>query len=101
MQQPFDTLARPASAVVTKRRSFTTLGGAAAMAAIAGPLGTQAGKKRCKKKKCKRQVEQCLDAISAFCGGEESCENNFPDCCLPLGECKAGASLDCVLSHLG
>jgi hypothetical protein len=104
-EQHVDTLTRNAGEASSHRRSLLGLGSAVLAGALARPTVASASKtakraKKRKKKTCKRQIDQCRDAISAACEGEESCINNFDLCCPLLSDCKAGASLDCLFAHV-
>jgi hypothetical protein len=105
-ERRFDALTRLAVDAVSRRRSLLTLGGATVASAVASPsviqaAGTAKKARKRKRKKCRRQIDQCLAALTAFCEGEESCINNFDLCCPLLSDCQAGAALDCLFAHVG
>ena len=104
-ERRFDALTRHAAHAVSRRHSLLTLGGAAVASAVTVPSVIQAGQtakraKKRKRQKCRRQIDQCLDALTEVCEGEESCINNFDHCCPLLADCKAGAALDCLFTHV-
>lgn len=95
-------LTRRTSDAVSRRGSLLTLGTAALIAAAAqAPLGDvgKASKKtsRLKKKKCKRQVDQCIAGLIAGCQGSVVCESNTT-CCGLLANCNATDALTCIFA---
>lgn len=85
----------------SRRASVFGLGGAA-LASVALPMATRAGKAGKKaKKKCRRQIGKCQGSVTSFCAGpltidRETCEAAFLPCCPSFKGCKAGAAYDCI-----
>jgi hypothetical protein len=87
---------------VSRRGSLLTLGTAALIVAAAQPaLGdvAKASKKtsKLKKKKCKRQVDQCIAGLIAGCQGSVVCESNTT-CCGLFANCNATDALTCIFA---
>lgn len=108
--ETFDALTRETGIHEDRRTSLKTLGAAALFAAVAGPLSAQAkqspGKKA--KKKCKKQVGQCVSAFTAICEAldeedQDVCfaqvQQTLAPCCQSLGNCGAGEFVTCVFSQ--
>jgi len=107
--ETFDALTRETGIHQDRRTSLKALGAAALLAAVAGPLSAQAkqspGKKA--KKKCKKQVGQCVSAFNAVCEaqdqGVEVClalvQQVLAPCCQSLRNCGAGEFVTCVFSQ--
>lgn len=105
---PHVDVSTSAAAVLSRRGSLLTLGGAVLASAAAGTKPVRAGKvaKKARKrssKKCRRQIDQCRNVILDFCAGDDAeCEedtlNDILACCSQLATCQAGAALDCFFT---
>ena len=95
----FDAFTRRAAEAITRRKSVLALG-AAALGAATTPMVAEAGKCGKKvKKKCEKQVEQCLAAVDEVCdlkGGQE-CVDSCSDCCDPESKCLDQENFECLL----
>jgi len=84
---------------LSRRASLLTLG-PAGVAALASPIAASAKKKKKKKgdvnKLCKKQVQPCLDFLTAACAGEPSCLAVL-GCCSILGSCNTTQFLTCFV----
>ncbi len=76
-------------------------GVAAAFTRAAGPAEPVAASKRTnrlKTKRCKKQVQQCVDSLTTACNGEPAClEKRL--CCDLLADCNAAAAVPCVFAN--
>lgn len=97
----------PSRTSVTRRASLTAPG-AAGLAGLLGPLpaasanpGETKKARRKAKKKCKNQVNQCLDNVSALCNGDEGCLSTLPACCPILADCNFTAFFACASAPRG
>lgn len=107
-EDAFDAFIRQA-AVVSRRGTLLTLGGAG-LAIQAGSPSTLAGKTNKKankkarkkgKKKCQKQDAQCIDVWEGLCAEEEDpeqCQDTFLPCCAFLAQCQATAYFACVFA---
>lgn len=103
-----DAASTGSPAVLSRRRSLLTLGGAALASAAAGTEPARAGQvaKKARKrsrKKCRRQIDQCRNVILDYCASDDAeCEedslNDVLACCSQLSTCQAGAALDCFFT---
>lgn len=94
-------LTRRTSDAVSRRGSLLSLRTAALIAAVQPALGIvgKASKKsnKLKKKKCKRQVDQCIAGLIAGCQGSVVCESATA-CCGLLANCNATDALTCIFA---
>lgn len=102
-KEAFDAVTRQAADAMSRRKSMLALGGLALAASLAEPPAALGKKKkrRAKKqvrKKCRRQVRDCRNFFSGFCGGIPECEEEFYPCCEELAKCDAGAMFTCLFS---
>ena len=102
----FDTFARHAASVVSRRGSLRLLGGAALAGALAAPELAGAGKGKSKKspKQCKRQGGQCRAYVAETCAQLEDpqeCLEVYTPCCEHFERCNAGAGLRCFSGPVG
>jgi hypothetical protein len=93
----------PSQDLDQRRRSWTTLGAAALLAALALPSSGKMAKaskktKKLKNKKCKRQVDECIASLDKACQNDPACEANIP-CCDFFGTCNAEVALACIFSN--
>lgn len=101
IEQPVDVAAEQTVGSRGRRASILALG-AAALATVARPSPTRAGKAGKKaKKKCKRQIGQCKSSIAALCADEPAeCEKVLAPCCTSFKGCQAGAAYQCIVDGL-
>lgn len=98
--QVLGTLARRANDAISRRTSLLTLG-AIPLATLAQSTRTATGKKnnkKLKKKKCKKQVGQCTDFLTAACLNDPVCESAIT-CCGLFANCDAAAALPCIFTN--
>jgi hypothetical protein len=89
---------------VAQRRPLLTLAAGAVTAAVPGPATARASKagknKNTKaKKRCTKQREQCVTAVSAFCAtwsDPAACEGLFLSCCARFTGCNVEPGLACL-----
>jgi hypothetical protein len=98
----FDTFTRQAGAVVSRRSSLLTIGGAAAAATAISPVVGDAKKKKnkdkCKKKekqRCNNDAEECKDSVVLGCEGNAECIASLTPCC---DTCSADGFLVCFIA---
>lgn len=96
-----DAVARDA-AVVSRRTSLLSIGGAALAAAMAGPALAKRGKSgKSARKRCMNQTSQCRAAIAEYCALQtlpQVCEAFLAPCCEPLAQCNARETTACILA---
>lgn len=66
-----------------------------------GPTGPAAASKRTKRlktKRCKKQVQECIDSLTAACNGEPACLENLV-CCDLFADCNAAAAVPCIFAN--
>ena len=87
---------------LTRRASLTALGAAgmvgllgSGLAVSAKPGATKKARRKAKKK-CKNQVNQCLDNVNALCNGDKGCLSTLPTCCPILVDCNFTAFFACA-----
>jgi hypothetical protein len=103
MNSAFDTIARHAAGVVSRRGSVRLLSGVALAGALATPELAGAGKagKKAKKqaaKRCKQQGGPCRTFVAEGCALTEdpqACEEAAFPCCAHFERCNAGAAFKC------
>ena len=54
--------------------------------------------KRIKTERCKPQVQQCLDSLTAACNGDPTCLENLT-CCDLFATCDAAAGVSCIFGN--
>jgi hypothetical protein len=97
-------------ASLSRRTSLTTLA-VAGLAAFAGPFTATAKRKHKNanaknaktnkaKERCKTQVAQCTDFISAACPGDAACVAKFQPCCTFSGQCDFTGFITCLQQTL-
>jgi hypothetical protein len=96
-----DLMNRGVFYAMTRRASFITLG-TAGLAALAHPITTDAKKNRKKNrnevdvnKLCKKQVGQCIDALTVTCEDDPECLEDVERCCPLLKDCDFEALFAC------
>jgi hypothetical protein len=107
----FEAVTRRAAAVVSRRSSLSTLGGAALAAGLLTPISAPAkgGKK---KDRCKNQVSRCKAGLADLCDaafppaemiGPEAtsaaseCLAAFDQCCQFLSDCSVAQAFACAV----
>ncbi|MCA9879988.1 MAG: hypothetical protein KC442_19470 [Thermomicrobiales bacterium] len=68
------------------------------LARMAGPAAASKRTRRLKTKRCKKQVQQCVDSLTTACAGEPACLENLV-CCDLLADCNAAAALPCIFAN--
>jgi hypothetical protein len=71
---------------------------ALAFTRAAGPTAASKRTKRIKTKRCKKQVQQCIDFLTTACQGDAGCLENLV-CCDLFGDCNAEAAVTCVFAN--
>jgi hypothetical protein len=95
----FDAFTRHAVAVISRRTSLVTLGGAALVSTVAKPGSSEAKKssgKTCKKKakkKCNQDAAACRNVLPAACFDDAECIVLLTPCC---DACSANGFLICL-----
>ncbi|MCA9879352.1 MAG: hypothetical protein KC442_16285 [Thermomicrobiales bacterium] len=82
-------------------RAALAAGVAMALTRAAGPAGPAAASKRTKRlktKRCKKQVQECIDSLTAACNGEPACLENLV-CCDLFADCNAAAAVPCIFAN--
>jgi hypothetical protein len=82
-------------------RTALAAGLATAFTRAAGPAEPAAASKRTKRlktKRCKKQVQQCIDSLTAACQGDSACLENLV-CCDLLADCNAAAAVPCMFAN--
>lgn len=82
-------------------RTALVAGVAAALTRTAGPTEPAAASKRTRRlktKRCKKQVQQCIDSLTTACGGEPACLENLV-CCDLFADCNAAAAVPCIFAN--
>lgn len=103
-ESPFDTIARRAGLLGSRRGALHALGGAALLAAM--PAAGEAKRNRKNKqqalKRCKKQGNVCRtilgDACNVVSGNPEECKTDIAPGCAALARCDAVTALDIFLS---
>jgi len=73
---------------LSRRASLVALGAAGLAAAFAAPIADAKNTTKKKaRKKCKKQVGQCLVFLEGRCAGDPACIANSVRCCPFLGNC--------------
>jgi hypothetical protein len=96
-EHAFDTFSREAAAVLSRRKSLLTLGGAALAAGLAGSVGVEAKQnpvkkaKQKNKKKCNRASQECFAIAQAIAGAQ-------PEAVACCENCFAADFLTCILA---
>jgi hypothetical protein len=90
---------------VSRRNSLLMLGGATLAAGLVRPPTTEARKSAAKtaRKKCKRQVGQCIAHLDELCEGLGCTAEDLAKirrCCAPFGSCNASGFLECFISGI-
>lgn len=103
-----DTSVEAGSLLPAAQRSRTSLlratlavGLGAALTRAAGPSEPAAASKRTnrlKTKRCKKQVQQCIDSLTTACNGEPVCLANLV-CCDLFADCNAAAAVPCIFAN--
>ena len=94
----FDTVARQARGMVTRRASLLTLGGAALAATVANPgvsVASGGGFRKKLKERCDQNKIRCVSLVPASCNDDPGCIALTTPCC---DECFSGGFLDCIQS---
>lgn len=79
-------------------RTGLTVGLALAFTRRVSPTVASKRTKRLKTKRCKKQVQQCIDSLTAACGGEPACLENLL-CCDLFADCNAAAAVPCIFAN--
>ena len=91
-----------ASAVRRNRVGMLQAGLAAGLALTfsraVGPAAASKRTKRLKTKRCKKQVQPCIDSLTAACEGKADCLENLI-CCDRFADCNAAGALSCIFSN--
>lgn len=69
-----------------------------AFARTAGPTAASKRTKRLKTKRCKKQVQQCVDSLTTACNGDAGCLENLI-CCDLFADCNAAAAVPCIFQN--
>jgi hypothetical protein len=83
---------------LSRRASLTALGTAGVVGLLAhapAAEGKQSTSKKAKKK-CKKQVDQCLSSFTAACAGDPTCLALTQKCCPLIGTCDFSAFAACT-----
>ena len=83
---------------LSRRASLTALGAAGVAGLLAhAPVaeGKQSTSKKAKKK-CKKQVDQCVSSFTATCKGDPTCLATVQRCCPLVGTCDFPAFAACT-----
>ncbi len=79
-------------------RAGLVAGLAVALARGKAPAAASKRTKRLKTKRCKKQVQQCIDSLTTACNGEPAClEKRL--CCDLLADCNAAAAVPCIFAN--
>jgi hypothetical protein len=89
--------------LATSNRSAILQAGLAAGLALAftrtaDPTTASKRTKRLKTKRCKKQVQQCIDSLTTACQGDAGCLENLV-CCDLFADCNAEAAVTCVFAN--
>ena len=93
----------PAASLATRSRSQALRAGLAAGLAFAftraaDPAAASKRTKRLKTKRCKKQVQQCVDSLTTACAGDPGCLENLV-CCDLFADCNAAAAVPCIFAN--
>jgi hypothetical protein len=111
-EQTFDAFTRRAANAVSRRSSLAALSGVALAAGLLAQTTSAAKDNKAKKtkkkarKKCKRQVDQCLDALPSVCeavfgpADVPECVLFFDECCEPLRGCNVSEAAACLVQRI-
>ena len=95
--------AEQAAPLATSNRTMLLQAGLAAglalaLARTADPAAASKRTKRIKTKRCKKQVQQCIDSLTTACQGDAGCLENLV-CCDLFADCNAEAAVTCVFAN--
>lgn len=102
-----DTHVEAGSLLPAEQRSRTSLlraalavglGTALTRAALGEPAAASKRTNRLKTKRCKKQVQQCIDSLTTACNGEPTCLENLV-CCDLFADCNAAAAVPCIFAN--
>ena len=79
-------------------RAGLAAGLALAFTRAAEPTAASKRTNRLKTKRCKKQVQQCIDSLTTACEGNPTCLENLV-CCDLFADCNAAAGVPCVFAN--